>query len=352
MVVIRSEALTSWCTALLVGAGAPRENAAAVAESLVTANLLGHDSHGVLRVPRYIAQVQKGQVDPTAKPRHLFTKGACAQVDGNGGFGQLGAQRCCEIAEALALEHGMATVALINTFHIGRLGEYAERLARKGLFTTIMTTGGGGVAPFGGRRSILGTNPMAWGIPRGPEERPIVADFSTSVLPEGKLAVFLSKGEALREGALLNKDGNPSTNPGDFYEGGVLLPFGEHKGYALSLATQIAGAMLTGNSRGSGNEVTRGNPTFIAVWSIDIFAQAEDYYRQVEELARRIETSEPAPGFDEVMLPGTPEHRSSALRRSEGIPLPESTWNELVERSRELSVAIPETDDSRWERDA
>lgn len=341
-----ARALTSWCTSLLTRVGTPHDIAQTVATSLVTSNLLGHDSHGVLRVPRYITQIQKGQLNQNATPRCIFEKGACAQVDGNGGFGQLGAQLCCDVAEALASRHSMATVALINTLHIGRLGEYADHLARRGLFTLVLTTGGGGVAPFRGRRPLLGTNPMAWGIPMGNDRRPIVADFSTSVMAEGKLAVTRSKGERLPEGALLDKEGNPSTNPADFYDGGVLLPFGEHKGFALSLVTQIAASIITGNAKGTGGNVARGNPTFIAVWSIDMFADPDDYYQQVQEFAHRIETSQPAPGFDDVMLPGTPEHRSFLERNAAGIPLPKATWDEFVRLSNELGVTTPEIDAS------
>lgn len=341
MHTIDSETLVRWSESLLRKVGAPLDIARRVATSLVESNVCGHDSHGVRRIPLYIRRIQKGQFDPQARPEVRLRHGSVAKVDGNGGFGQLGAELCCALAVELASEHGMATVALTNTQHIGRLGEYAEHLARQGFFVLILTTGGGGVAPYGGRRGIFGTNPMAWGIPTGDDEPPIVSDFSTSAAAEGKIAHILSKGERLRPGTILDRHGNPSTDPKDFYDGGTLLPFGGYKGYALSLVTQIAASMLTGNAADSNGRPASGNPTWMSVWSIDLFTDREAYYQQVRELTEAITSSEPAPGFDEVLLPGEPELRSRAERMTSGIPIPEPVWRDLEEVSQELNIDVP-----------
>lgn len=341
MTHIDHEPLVTWSAALLAAVGAPADVAQTVSTSLVEANLRGHDSHGVRRLPLYIGRIRSGHFDPAARPTVRRRGGSSAQVDGGGGFGQLGAQLCCRIVAELAAEQGLATVALINTQHIGRLGEYAEYLAERDLLTLVLTTGGSGVAPFGGRGKVFGTNPMAWGIPAGPATPPIVSDFSTSAVAEGKVAVTLAKGEQLPPGSILDAHGNPSTNPQDFYEGGVLLPFGGHKGYALSLMTQIAAGMLTGNVESPHENPTRGNPTLFTVWSTDLFADRSVYHQQVQALCAKVKATEPVAGVDEVMLPGEPERRSLAVRHANGIPLPDSLWREMLELSRELEVAVP-----------
>ena len=339
MPIIQPQPLIDLSKAIFVAAGAPEDIAQVVAASLVKANLLGHDSHGVLRVTRYVDRIRQGGLAPAARPKIGRRSGATAVVDGQWGFGQIGARFGVELAAEIAGTSGVGCVTLSRVNHIGRLGEYAEMLADQGLIGLLFTGASGhsgSVAPFGGRDRIFGTNPLAWAAPVKEGRPPLVVDFATSGTAEGKLAVAVSKGVAVPPGLLLDREGNPSLDPASFYEGGALLPFGGHKGYGLILMVEIMAGALGGLAEGG----KIGNSTVIVAWSVDAFVPAEQFHDQVETLLQRIKDSRPAPGFAEVLLPGEPEARTLVQRSQEGIPLPEATWQGLANLATELGVAV------------
>jgi LDH2 family malate/lactate/ureidoglycolate dehydrogenase len=342
MPVFHSPELVQFGTSLLAAAGAPDDIALPVAESLVQANLLGHGSHGVLRIPRYVAKIRDGQIDPAARPRVLSRAGPIARIDGGWGFGQVTAHFGADLVVELARSNGMGCVALCRTSHVGRLGEYVEKLARGGFVGLMMTSGapfGGAVAPYGGRERVFGTNPIAVAVPVPEGRSPLVADFATSVVAAGKLHLAVDRGEPVPPGTVIDRDGNPTTDPASFGQGGALLPFGAHKGYGLSFMVEILASVLAGTAPASSPEYTHlANPTLIVAWSVDAFVPPDQFLRHVEALCQRVTASQPLAGFDEVLLPGEPEARALARRSKEGIPVPEGTWLKLLELARELGV--------------
>src|ERR671938_2083630 len=245
--------------------GAPAEIAARVAHSLVDANLAGHDSHGVIRIPSYVRAVRAGEVIPQASPELVRETDVSALIDGGWAFGQLTAERATRVAMDKARRHGIAVVAAVRCTHIGRLGEYAEMGAAEGIIV-FLAAGGltgkrGQVAPYGGRRGVLGTNPLAFGFPGGSEEFPLLlADFATSAVAAGKIMVARAKGAPLPPGSIQDAQGRPSTRAEDYVEGGTLLPFGGHKGYALALVVELLGRVVTGS--GSYAEDGRGGDIY------------------------------------------------------------------------------------------
>src|SRR5713101_5637925 len=237
--VFQAAHLHSLARRLFIAAGTPPHIADAVAAILVNANLAGHDSHGVLRVPAYLASIEKGGIDPASEPEVVKETVGTLQIDGKNGFGHFTARQAMWQAIEKAKQSDLCVVSLVRTGHIGRLGEYAEMAARAGCIS-IVTCGGGGpgsrIVPYGGARGALGTNPIAIGAPTG-GEAPFLIDMATSMIAEGKIQVARSRGADLPPGCIVDRNGGPSISTADFYDGGFLLPFGGHKGYALSLFT-------------------------------------------------------------------------------------------------------------------
>jgi len=269
---------------------------------------------------------------------------AVAVVDGGWGFGQVAAQWGTRMAIDLCHQHGLAAVSLSRAHHVGRLGDYAETLAASGLIGLVFAGGGepgGAVAIYGSRNRLLGTNPMAIAVPTPPPQPPLVLDFATSALPEGRIAVARAHGAAVPPGCLLDVKGRPSTDPNDFYAGGALLPFGGHKGSALMLMIEILACTLARSAPISSPSYKAGNPTVILAWSISHFTDPELYARLVAELVDRVKHTEPAEGFADVLLPGELEARHRRERESTGVPLSEAVWSELSQLASEFSVPLP-----------
>jgi LDH2 family malate/lactate/ureidoglycolate dehydrogenase len=317
--------LLSLARDVLEAAGAPPATARVVAESLVESNLRGHDSHGVRRLVPYLGFVERGQIDPTAEPDVIQRRGAVVIVDGGGGFGQPAARLAVEELTRLAREHGTAAAAIRRANHVGRLGEWAEQLADEGLIGLAFCNAEPTVAPYGGRERRLGTNPLAWATPGRP---PLVMDWSTATMPEGKLAVALARGEQVPEGVLVNADGEPSTDPADFYAGGALLPLAAHKGSGLSVMIQLVGGALAGTGV-FGEQGEAANGTVLIALDPSAFVAGDDFEEEAEAFCAALAGTSPAAGFDGVLVPGEIERRTRARRAQEGVPIPATTWSEL-----------------------
>jgi uncharacterized oxidoreductase len=308
----------------LMEAGASPGNAAAVAESLVEANLRGHDSHGVLRLARYVSFIGEGRLDPAAAPEVTSRRGATLIVDGHRGFGQVAARLAVAELIPLAREQGVAAAAIRRANHVGRLGEWVEALADAGLVAFAFCNAEPTVAPFGGRERRLGTNPFAWAAPGDP---PLVMDWSTATMPEGKLAVARARGETVPDGVLVDAGGAPSNEPADFYDGGALLPFGAHKGSGLSVMIHLVAGALGGTGV-FGEQGTAANGTVLI--ALDPAAFTTGFDSLAREFGAALARTQPARGFDAVLAPGEVERRTRERRRSQGIEIPDETWSELT----------------------
>jgi hydroxycarboxylate dehydrogenase B len=341
-----AEQLREVTQAIFSGAGAPGDVAAEMAEALVGANLAGHDSHGVIRIPAYLNQIKEGTLDPAARPEVVRETATTALVDGKWGFGHVAAKFGTDVAIRKAKEDQTAAVSIVRCNHIGRLGQWASQAAAEGVIAMVVVGGGGGsltrlgrgtAAPFGGAERALSTNPISIGIPGG-ETPDMLVDFATTVVAEGKLQVARAKDTPVPEGAILDKDGKPTTNANDFYDGGMMLPFGGHKGYALSMVVEMLGGALTPGDELNG-EGRRGGAV---IWALNAFAfrSPESYRENADFVLKRIKGIKPAPGFDEVLLPGEPELRSKEARLKEGIPVADTTWEQIVEGGKSVGVDV------------
>jgi len=340
MLTFSAEALRHTAQVILEATGSPPDLAQIVGEALVEANLAGHDSHGMQRLTQYVGMVREGQVVPAARASLIETRQATARIDGAHGWGQPAARLAAQTAIQLAQANGVGAVTIERCNHIGRVGEYVENIARAGLIGLALCNVGPAVVPFGGREARMGTNPMAWGAPRGAGQDPLVLDFATSVFAEGKVRLARAKGQQLPPGVILDRDGHPTTEPADFYDGGALLPFGAYKGYGLSVMIELVGGALSGLGPSIGRKYLAGNGTLIMALNIPHFTPLEEFTADADELSAKLSSTPPAEGFSEVLLPGEPENRSRRQRLAHGIPIPESTWQGIKALADELQLTL------------
>ena len=328
--------------AIFEAAGTPHDVAQQVSDSLVTNNLMGHDSHGVIRIPAYLRKITQGGIVPQAQPELVRETPTTALINGHWAFGQVVAAWGMEIAIAKAREHSIAAVGVFRCPHIGRVGEYPAMAAQQGMVgITVCNSGppGGNVAPFGGRKPFFSTNPLALAVPAG-ERFPLLVDFATSVVAEGKVRVARNRGKQIPLGRIVDSEGRPSTDPHDLYEGGALLPFGAHKGYGLALFVDILGGILTGAGCTSMPDYDGGNGTFLIAIDIQNFRPLADFRAYVDQMFAAIKEVPLAPGVEEIFIPGEIEYRTQAQREREGIFVEEVTWGLIVEAAQGLGVDV------------
>ena len=338
MPVVGADELRRFAASVIEAAGTPLDLAQVVGDSLVDANLAGHDSHGVLRLTGYVRAVRTGDVLPDARACVSHRDRATARVDGGWGWGQTGMHLAAETAIGLAREHGLGGVVVNRSYHIGRAAPYVEAVAQAGMVGIAMSNAGPAVAPFGGRQRTLGTNPFAWSMPRGEGKEPLTFDIATAGIAEGKLLVAQSKGVHVAPGLLVDRDGLPTEDPDDFYAGGAILPFGGHKGNGISMLAQMLGRGLAGMDT-SGFDGPRGaNGPLILAIDVAPFVDLDVFRSEIEAQSERIAGSAPSAGVDAVLLPGDVELASRAERGANGIPIPETTWGQLLELAEDLGV--------------
>lgn len=316
---------------IFVAAGTPEDIAQYISSSLVGASIRGVDSHGVMRVVWYVDEIMAGHIKPAARPKIQKETATIAIVQGNWGFGIFALGYAMDLAIGKAKRSQVAAVGLVDCSHTGRLGQFAEIAAENRVLSII--TGAGlkpQVAPFGGASGVMSTNPYAIGIPGG-RFGPIVADFATSSVAEGKLQVFRTKHAELPPGWIIDKDGRPSTDVEDFYAGGLLLPAAGHKGYALAIAAQFLGGILLGLPAYESN-------FFILAIDIESFRPFSEFAIDAEKFLHQVKTTPPAEGFDEVLLPGEPESRNVKKRTVEGVPIPDEVWQKIQKAARLVGV--------------
>ena len=325
--------------AILQAVGTPEDLAAIVAGSLVDANLAGHDSHGVMRLTSYVAGVRTGQVQPAARGVVESLSDACARVDGAWGWGQPAAHIATHTASDLARGHGVGLVTIGRCNHIGRLGEYVEKVSRAGQIGLMVCNSPPAVAPYGGYTRLLGTNPIAWAAPRTPGKPPIVVDFATASVAEGKLRIAHAKGSKAPLGAVVDKRGQPTNDTAAFYGGGALTTFGGHKGFGLSVMAELMAGMLSGTGVSSDPDYNQGNGTVLFAIDVGSFLPTSDFMEQVDALEGRLHAAPAAAGFDAILMPGEPEWRSRSQRTAEGIAIPAATLRAINDLAQELGLS-------------
>jgi LDH2 family malate/lactate/ureidoglycolate dehydrogenase len=341
MPVVKDSYLHKVAYHIFKSAGAPDEEARIVADHLVGANLAGHDSHGVIRIPTYIDRIRKGQIKPGAPVQALSETPTTARIDGNWGFGYVVSTRAVEIALEKARRNNVAALTIFHQGHVGRLADYTIAMAREGMIGFMATDSGKGskqVVPFGGRIPRLGTNPLSIAIPSN-QEGPVFLDMATSASAGGKIKLARARGEHVPEGWLADKDGRPTTDPNNY---AALLPLGGpqgYKGYGLSFMVEVFASLLTGIGYGIDSSGWHSDGCLMVAIKVDAFRPLEDFKREVDDFISQIKNTPPAAGFKEVYYPGEIEWLTAKKRSREGIEIEESTWNALQGLIKEYGIA-------------
>ncbi|MDE0308325.1 MAG: Ldh family oxidoreductase [Acidiferrobacterales bacterium] len=308
--------------------------ASTVAQHLVDTSLCGMESHGVMRTLQYAEQMQTGYLNPHAQPWLDTSDPANEFVDGDGGIGIPAMQLAYERVIIRARELGISSISVLNTGHSGRLGAFAEQAAEKGFFTICI--GGGNrkswrqVAPHGGARAMLPTNPWCIGLPGG-ELGPVVVDFATSKIAGGWVYAARSAGARLPEDCLIDRDGNPTQDPEDYFNGGAILPAGGHKGYSLALIGELIAEALLGPIK------TESNWLVIAFDTTKLRAGTQ-FESAAEEVLEELRNCPPAPGFERVEIPGERERNHSQASNGR-VAVPERTWRQICDLHDRLAQA-------------
>ncbi len=344
MPVIQPDRLTEIAKALLIGAGTPEAEAATVARMSIGANLAGHDSHGIIMIPSYIERVKVGHIVPGAPWTVVQETPTTTVVDGNWGFGYVVTERAMRLTIDKARTQNVAAATVHRQGHIGRLASYPLMAAAEGMIAMITADSGRSpkhVAPFGGAKARLGTNPICFAVPSD-LDGPLFFDMATSAAAAGKIALAVARGQEVPAGWVIDAEGKPTTDPRKLRQGGALLPLGGgegYKGYGLAAMVEIFSGLLTGLGFGIDPKGRHNDGCFIAVFNVAAFRELATFKKEVAEFAAYLKDTPPAEGFDRVYYPGEIEFQREQERRKTGISVEDATWEVLRKLATEYGVA-------------
>jgi hydroxycarboxylate dehydrogenase B len=329
---------------VVAGFGSSPQEIEDVSNNLIEANLTGHDSHGIGMLPRYAEAFKEGGLKPNAHVRTLLDAGAMLRLDGDAGFGQVIGREAMELGIARARTSGCCIMALGNAHHLGRIGAWAEMAAGAGLvslhFVNVISRGI--VAPFGGADARFGTNPFTAGVPV-PGRPPMILDFATSMLAQGKTRVAHNKGEQVPEGCLIDDAGRPTRDPrySVIEPFGAILTFGAHKGYGLAVLCELLGGALAAGMT-QHDDATDKRRVLNGMLSVLIDPAAlgdrAAFDRETQTFVEWVLASPPQDGVDRVRLAGDPERESRARRLAQGVPVDATTWQQILGAAAQLGV--------------
>lgn len=347
---IQADALQAQVAAVIAAAGSSAAEAQQVAANLVLANLSGHDSHGVGMLPRYVEAVAEGGLHPNASIAIRMDAGALLSIDGQRGYGQVVGAQAMALGIERARAQGSCILALANSHHLGRIGNFAEMAVAEGLvslhFVNVLSRPV--VAPWGGGDGRFGTNPCCIGVPLAGAE-PFVLDFATSRVAQGKMRVAHNKGERVAPGLLIDERGAPTDDPGVVVVPqagglfGALMTFGEHKGYGLAVACELLGGALTGGGtwhRPADNARSVLNGMLAVLIDPRKLGTEASFASEARAFIDWLRQSPPGAGFDAVRIAGEPERSAREARRRDGIVIDDATWEEIVGAGRKVGCAV------------
>jgi len=325
---------------ILRAAGATEAESERVGFRLANANLVGHDSHGLIRVSQYADQLRDGTIRSGAELKLIAEFGAVAVYDANLGFGQLAAEFTTEEGINRAREFGVSAIGLRNVSHVGRVGDWAELAAENGVisFHFVNSPAKPGVSPFGGIERRMATNPICIGYPVDGSD-PLIVDMTTSSVAEGKLRVASAAGKSIPEGWVLDKEGSPTTDPNDYYNGGALLTMGAHKGYGLSLAVDLLAGAFTGGKTVSPHETVNRNNMLSIFMDTKACSMQDDANEIASSYLAWVKDCTALNPSAPVLVPGEPEAREKRSRSEAGVYVPDGVWRQVVETADALGLS-------------
>jgi L-2-hydroxycarboxylate dehydrogenase (NAD+) len=342
---VQFDALRGFIHAAFVKHGLPNADAMQVAQLMAEADLQGSDGHGVIRLPMYLKRIKAGGLNVTPKITIVHERAAMAVVDGDNGMGHLVVSKAVDIAIAKARTAGVAWVNTRNSNHAGPASLYSRKPLEHDMLGLYFAVGNANhLPPWGGMDMLLSTNPISAGIPAG-DEPPVVLDMATTVAAYGKVKAKAKRGEQMPEGWMIDRQGQPLTDPTRAAEG-FLLPIGEHKGYGLALIVGLLAGTLGGAAMGrdvvdfNSDHVTKTN-TGQAILVIDLaaFGDPAQFKHSVDAIVRDIRNSQRLPGVERIWLPGEQSHAKRASYAADGIPLMDALVTELHALAKDIGIA-------------
>ena len=351
MPTFASDTLHALAHAVCAASGSVEREADLVADQLVEANLTGHDSHGVGMLPHYVSGLAKGALVPNRHAEVARDRGAVLVVEGNRGYGQVIGHEAMQLGMGRAQEQGVALLAVRNSFHLGRVGHWAEQCARGG-FASIHFVNGVDhpplQAPFGGSDARLSTNPFCAALP-GDNGAAVVLDFATTVIAMGKARVAHNKAVPAPDGSLLDAEGRPTRDAGVMFREprGALIGMGLHKGAGLAILCELLAGALTGGRTAQPEHPQMGgtiNNMLSVIIDPDAFGERGALRREIEALIAWVKASPPREGFEEILVPGEPERRRRAALLASGLDVDPTSWAEILEAARAAGVSQDELD--------
>jgi LDH2 family malate/lactate/ureidoglycolate dehydrogenase len=341
---IAAERLQKIGAALLVGAGASRDEADTVARGCVAANLAGHDSHGIILIPTYVERIKIGHIVPGAPFKIVQESPTTTVIDGHWGFGFVVNEKAMRLTIEKAKSANVAAATVFRQSHVGRLGAYPLMAAQVGMIGIATADSGRSpkaVAPFGGREARLGTNPISIAVPSD-LPGPLCLDMATSAVAVGKLTLAQARGEKIPLGWIVDSEGKHTTDPARFRPGGALLPLGGTEGYkgsGLAVIVEILCGLLTGLGFGVEPSGRHNDGCFLAVFKVDAFRPLVEFKREVAEFARYLKETPLSEGSTGVFYPGEVEYLREQERRKSGVEIEDATWKKLRTLASELKLA-------------
>jgi uncharacterized oxidoreductase len=325
--------------------GAPEDIARMVSDYQVDTNLYGHDSHGCLAIPRFVADIRSGKIVPDALPEVVREDGPTALIDGQRGFGHSSADTAVRLAIDKGRAHGIGAVGITNCNHVGALWGFVKVIVDAGMVGVVFCSAGprgGSMVPFGGVEPVLAGNPIGFGVPGG-EAPPLIADISTAMAAGGKVLIALQNNQKIPGDWVVDAEGNPTTDPEKFMTPdlqlvGAMRPFGQHKGYAIAMFAEVLGAILTGYGPAYRDEYIEGNGTFVLAIDIARFVDPNSFRQEVDGYFHAVKGVKPAKDVEEILIPGELELRSYAQRMRDGIPFPDGTWKTILDAAEDVGV--------------
>jgi LDH2 family malate/lactate/ureidoglycolate dehydrogenase len=339
--------LEGFCMAVFERLGVAPNEAAIWADVLVQTSLRGVDSHGILVLPMYAAMIEAGGIKVASQLKIISDAGPTTVLDGGHGIGQVIASQAMDMALDRAQQFGLSLVTVRNSNHFGRAGFYAAKSLSRDMLGMAVTNAGPALAAWGGKTRVIGSNALAIAVPAG-KELPIIFDTAAGAAAAAKIFVAAERGERIPADWMLDRDGKPTEDPNALFAGGMLLPFGKHKGYGFGVIMDVLTGVLSGglfgaNVRGFGRDMSEPLDvcqTFCAL-NIENCLPASDFKARMDEMIAGIKRSEPIEGVDRVYLPGEQGFITAAERKAHGIPIWEKLAQDLRSLAHRLSVALP-----------
>jgi len=334
--------LLAFATAAYERVGMPADDAHLAADTLVQADLWGHQSHGLMRLPWYVARIQAGTAKPVATPEQIVDVGAVGVIDGHDGMGQVVTAHATRDVIRRAKAHGIGAVAVRNSNHFGTAMYYTLMAPPAGCIMFLSTNASPAMAPWGGRQKSVGNNPWSWAAPAG-RHAPLVLDIANTAVARGKVYLARQRGTKIPEGWAVDARGVPTTDP-EAALAGIIQPMAGHKGYAISVVMDMLSGILTGSGWGPGvfgpyqAEQRSGAGHLLIALNVEVFQPLGAFNARMEEMIAGLKGAPLADGTAEIFYPGEIEARNDVRNRRDGLALPADTLEDLVELADELGI--------------